>query len=81
MLLDNFEGDLSMRLTAAMVTPCKSYVHNIVTSALCYHIVTRKLCLAFYRRTLESKLHHNPIKERIEFSNRYLLCIDEDRRF
>ena len=67
--VEEFEGNVSVRSTAAAVTPCKSTVHNILRNSL---------CLTPYKTTLDSKLTDNAIEERLEFVNTFFSHVAED---
>ena len=70
--VEEFEGNVSVRSTAAAVTPCKSTVHNILRNSL---------CLTPYKTTLDSKLTDNSIEERLEFVNTFLSHVADDENF
>ena len=64
--VEEFEGNVSVRSTAAAVTPCKSTVYNILRNSL---------CLIPYKTTLDS---NNAIEERMEFVNAFLSRVAAD---
>ena len=70
--VEEFEGNVSVRSTAAAVTPCKSTLHNILRNSLCQ---------IPYKTTLDSKLTDNAIEERMEFVNAFLSHVAADEKF